>query len=160
MYMYIYIFIYLKIYLLYMNTLCRLQTPEKGSHYRATMWLLKEQSVLLTTEPSLQPSCVHFKFSQGTYSVRKHQLKLIERDIRTGAARANNGYDGKVCCLFETGFLCVSLAVLDSICRQTRLASKSQIPTCFCLPSAGIKGVNHHYLACYVFFWFFFILKN
>ena len=34
---------------------------------------------------------------------------------------------------FETGFLCVALAVLE--------------PDCFCLPSVGIKGMGHHHQA-------------
>ena len=37
---------------------------------------------------------------------------------------------------FETGFLCVALAVLE-LALQTRLASNS---ACICLPSDGIKG--------------------
>ena len=65
-------FVFLKIYLFtYMSTLLlSSDTPEEGIgfHYRgwgATMWLLgfelrtlEEQSVLLTSEPSLQPSAV------------------------------------------------------------------------------------------------------
>ena len=51
---------------------------------------------------------------------------------------------------FETGFLCVALAVLE-LTRQTRLASNSEIP-CLCLPSAGIKGMLHHGPALLCFF--------
>jgi len=43
---------------------------------------------------------------------------------------------------FETGFLCVALAVLE-LTLKTRLALYSEI--CLPLPlSAGIKGVRHH----------------
>ena len=44
---------------------------------------------------------------------------------------------------FETGFLCVALAVLKlTLCRPGwPLTQKS---ACLCLPSAGIKGVHHH----------------
>jgi hypothetical protein len=46
---------------------------------------------------------------------------------------------------FETGFLCVALAVLE-LTLWTRLASNSEIAY-LCLPSAGIKGVRHHHPA-------------
>ena len=48
--------------------------------------------------------------------------------------------------LFETGFLCVALAILE-LTLQTRLASNSERLTCLCLPSPEIKGVHHHHLA-------------
>jgi hypothetical protein len=41
----------------------------------------------------------------------------------------------------ETGFLCVSLAVLE-LCRPGW--PQTQKSACLCLPSAGIKGVHHH----------------
>jgi hypothetical protein len=48
---------------------------------------------------------------------------------------------------YETGFLCVALAILElslSLCK----------PGCLCLPNAGIKGMCHHRLALFVFlFW-------
>ena len=43
---------------------------------------------------------------------------------------------------FETGFLCVVLAVLELTCRPGW--PQTQKFACFCLPSAGIKGVRHH----------------
>jgi hypothetical protein len=43
---------------------------------------------------------------------------------------------------FETGFLCIALAVLDSLCRPGW--PRTQKSTCLCLPSAGTKGVRHH----------------
>ena len=43
---------------------------------------------------------------------------------------------------FESGFLCVALAVLE-LTLKTRLASNSDIHL-LCLPSAGIKGVCHY----------------
>ena len=43
-------------------------------------------------------------------------------------------------CFFETGFICVALAVLD----QQTLNSLKSVSLCF--PSAVIKGVRHHYL--------------
>jgi hypothetical protein len=43
---------------------------------------------------------------------------------------------------FETGFLCIALAVLELICRPGW--PRTQKSTCLCLPSAGIKGVRHH----------------
>ena len=42
------------------------------------------------------------------------------------------------CCCFETGFLCVALAILE-ITLPTRLASNSEIR--LLLPSAEIKGI-------------------
>ena len=47
---------------------------------------------------------------------------------------------------FEITSHCITLAVLE-LALQTRLASNSQRYDCFCLPSAGIKGVGHHCLA-------------
>jgi hypothetical protein len=47
-----------------------------------------------------------------------------------------------VCLFFETGFLCVALAVLNSLCRPGW--PQTQKSACLCLPSAGIKGVHHH----------------
>ena len=44
--------------------------------------------------------------------------------------------------LFETGFLYIALAVLESLCRSGW--PRTQKSTCLCLPSAGIKGVRHH----------------
>jgi hypothetical protein len=45
---------------------------------------------------------------------------------------------------FETGFLCVALAVLElsSLCRPGW--PRTQKFACLCLPSAGIKGMRHH----------------
>jgi hypothetical protein len=46
---------------------------------------------------------------------------------------------------FETGFLCVALAVLESwnsLCRPGW--PRTQKSACLCLPSAGVKGVRHH----------------
>jgi hypothetical protein len=43
---------------------------------------------------------------------------------------------------FETGFLCVALAVLDLLCRPGW--PQTQKSACLCLPSAGIKGLCHH----------------
>jgi hypothetical protein len=46
-------------------------------------------------------------------------------------------------CFFETGFLCVALAVLQlTLYRPGWL--RTQKFTCLCLPSAGIKGVRRH----------------
>jgi hypothetical protein len=47
---------------------------------------------------------------------------------------------------FKTGFLCVALAVLNSLCRPGW--PRTQKSTCLCLPSAGIKGVCHHTRLC------------
>jgi hypothetical protein len=44
--------------------------------------------------------------------------------------------------VFETGFLCIALAVLTSLCRPCW--PRTQKSACLCLPSAGIKGVRHH----------------
>jgi hypothetical protein len=46
------------------------------------------------------------------------------------------------CFCFETGFLCIALAALDSLCRPGW--PRTQKSACLCLPSAGIKGVRHH----------------
>jgi hypothetical protein len=43
---------------------------------------------------------------------------------------------------FETGFLCIALAVLDSLCRPGW--PRTQKSAYLCLPSAGIKGVRQH----------------
>jgi hypothetical protein len=43
---------------------------------------------------------------------------------------------------FETGFLCIALALWDSLCRPGW--PRTQKSACLCLPSAGIKGVRHH----------------
>ena len=53
--------------------------------------------------------------------------------------------------LFETGFLCVALAVLE-LALQTRLSSDSQRSSCLCFSSAGINGVCHHDLAYFIRF--------
>jgi hypothetical protein len=50
--------------------------------------------------------------------------------------------------VFETGFLCVALAVLE-LCRPGWPRTRKS--ACLCLPSAGIKGVCHHRLACICF---------
>jgi hypothetical protein len=42
---------------------------------------------------------------------------------------------------FETGFLCVALAVLELICRPGWPGTQKS--TCLCLPSAGINGYHH-----------------
>ena len=44
---------------------------------------------------------------------------------------------------FETGFLCVTLTVLE-LALQTMLAMNSQRATCLCLQSAGITGTHQH----------------
>jgi hypothetical protein len=49
----------------------------------------------------------------------------------------------------ETGFLCVALAVLDSLCGPGW--PQTQRSACLCLPSAGIKGRCHHCLATLFF---------
>ena len=50
---------------------------------------------------------------------------------------------------FETGFLCVALAVL-ALCRPGW--PRTQKSTCLCIPSAGIRGVCHHaWLVTYIF---------
>jgi hypothetical protein len=50
---------------------------------------------------------------------------------------------------FETGFLCIALAVLNSLCRSGWL--QTQKSTCLCLPSAGIKGEYHYaWPACFL----------
>jgi hypothetical protein len=46
---------------------------------------------------------------------------------------------------FETGLLCVVLAVLNSLCRPGW--PRTQKSTCLYLPSTGIKGLHHHHLA-------------
>jgi hypothetical protein len=46
---------------------------------------------------------------------------------------------------FETGFLCIALAVLNSLGRPGW--PRTQKSACLCLPSAGIKGVCHHHPA-------------
>ena len=43
---------------------------------------------------------------------------------------------------FETGFLCVALAVLELTRRPGW--PQTQKSACLCLPSAGIKGMRHH----------------
>jgi hypothetical protein len=52
--------------------------------------------------------------------------------------------------VFETGFLCIALAVWNSLCRPGwPLTQKS---ACLCLLSAGIKGVRHYcrtYSTCF-----------
>lgn len=48
---------------------------------------------------------------------------------------------------YKTGFHYVALAVLE---LTMRLASNSQKPTCFSLPSTGIKGICHYCLAIYL----------
>jgi hypothetical protein len=45
-------------------------------------------------------------------------------------------------CFFETGFLCIAVSVLESLCRPGW--PRTQKSACLCLPSAGIKGVRHH----------------
>ena len=45
------------------------------------------------------------------------------------------------CFVFLTGFLCIALAVLELFGPGW---SQTQKSSCFCLPSAGIKGVCHH----------------
>jgi hypothetical protein len=47
-----------------------------------------------------------------------------------------------VCLFFETGFLCIALAVLELTFRPGW--PRTQKSACLCLPSAGIKGVRHH----------------
>ncbi|GAB1297566.1 Arginase-2, mitochondrial [Apodemus speciosus] len=47
--------------------------------------------------------------------------------------------------IHNTGFLCVALAVLNSLCRPGWPRTQKSI--CLCLPSAGTKGVRHHHLA-------------
>ena len=44
---------------------------------------------------------------------------------------------------FKTRFLYVALEPVLELALQIRLASNSQRSTCFCLSSAGIKGVRH-----------------
>jgi hypothetical protein len=43
----------------------------------------------------------------------------------------------------ETGSLYIALTVLE-LTKQARLALNSQRSNCFCLQSAGIKGMCHH----------------
>jgi hypothetical protein len=46
----------------------------------------------------------------------------------------------------KSGFLCVALAVWNLRCRLWGWP-QTQKSTCFCILSAGIKGVHHHRLA-------------
>ena len=48
--------------------------------------------------------------------------------------------------VFEPGFLCVALAVLELICRPGWPRAQKSACLCLCLRSAGIKGVpaGHH----------------
>ena len=43
----------------------------------------------------------------------------------------------------RTGFLCITLACWNSLCRLGWL--RTQKSTCLCLPNAGIKGVRYHH---------------
>jgi hypothetical protein len=45
---------------------------------------------------------------------------------------------------FETGFICVTLAVKD-LTLKTRLDLNIQRSTCLCLLSAWLKGMHHHH---------------
>jgi hypothetical protein len=45
---------------------------------------------------------------------------------------------------FETGFLCIALAIPGW--------PGTQKPACLCLPSAGIKGLRHHAWLIYLYF--------
>ena len=47
---------------------------------------------------------------------------------------------------FETGFLCVALAVLE-LALLIRLALNLKRSSSYCLASAGLKGVCHHHQA-------------
>ena len=59
-----------------------------------------------------------------------------------------------VCCLFfETGFLCVAMAVLE-LCRPGW--PQTQKSACLCLTSAWTKGVRYHCPVC-LFVCLFFI---
>jgi hypothetical protein len=51
----------------------------------------------------------------------------------------------------ETGFLCVALCRLtwNSVYNQVGLKLRS---SCLCLPSAGLKAVDHHGLFCLFIF--------
>jgi hypothetical protein len=55
-----------------------------------------------------------------------------------------------VCLFVKTGFLCVALAVLNSLCRPSW--PRTQKSACLCLPSARIKGVGH-YCPAHFLFW-------
>jgi hypothetical protein len=44
---------------------------------------------------------------------------------------------------FETGFLCVALAVLDGAHFVDQAGLRTQKSSCLCLPSAGTKGEHH-----------------
>lgn len=54
-----------------------------------------------------------------------------------------------VFCFFKTGFSCVALAILESLCMPGRLRIQRSICFCFCLLRAGIKWIYHHFLASY-----------
>lgn len=56
-------------------------------------------------------------------------------------------------CFVVTGFLCVSLAVLELI-LYTRLTSNSRKFTCLYLPCAGIKGMTLQATKLGSFFYF------
>ena len=51
----------------------------------------------------------------------------------------------------ETWFFCIVLTVQE-LALWTRLALNSQRSAWLCLPSAGIKGMCHHFLACFYIF--------
>jgi hypothetical protein len=59
--------------------------------------------------------------------------------------------------IFETGFLCVPLVVLE-LCRpswpRTQKSACLCLCLCLCLLSAGIKGVRHHIRPARLFFFF------
>ena len=48
--------------------------------------------------------------------------------------------------VFETEFLCIALEPVLALSLYARLALNTQRSTCLCLPSTGIKGMNHHCL--------------
>lgn len=66
-------------------------------------------------------------------------------------------YSSIVCLLFETGFHCEALAVLE-LTMETRLASNSQRCAFLSLLSAGIKSTHHNARPISFIFYCYFVL--
>jgi hypothetical protein len=98
--------------------------------------------------PSLQPYEFYYPNILGTPPLRTQAREEPRRKKEhTFYTFVRGRYEQQGSCLiffFETGFLCIALAVLE-LCRPGW--PRTQKSACLCLPSAGIKGMRHHCLA-------------
>jgi hypothetical protein len=113
-----------------------------STHPRQLGWCQKARGLVVVGRedqgPSIYCQCLVAEYSTG-------ELFLPTRGKPVSGTSYHSFFCFCFCFVlffFETGFLCLALAILNSLCRPGW--PQTQKSACLCLPDAGIKGVRHH----------------